>query len=99
MACVYILACRDGSLYTGSTPDLERRIAEHRAGQGGAWTSKRLPVRLLFVEEMPPLEDAFHAERQIKGWRRAKKLALVRGELGALRELAATSRDASGRRT
>ena len=93
MAWVYILECRDGSLYTGSTPDIERRIAEHRAGEGGGWTAKRLPVRLVFVEEMPTLEEAFLAERQIKGWRRAKKLALIRGDFRALRRLADTRQD------
>jgi len=92
MAWVYILECHDGSLYTGSTPDLERRIAEHRAGEGGAWTAKRLPVRLVLAQEMPTLNEAFQAERQIKGWRRAKKLALVRGDLNALKELADTRR-------
>ena len=93
VAWVYVLECCDGSLYAGSTLDLERRIGQHRAGEGGAWTAKRLPIRLVFVQEMPTLKEAFLAERQIKGWRRAKKLALVRGDLAALKGLADTRRD------
>jgi putative endonuclease len=87
MPWVYILQCRDGSYYTGSTPDLERRLAEHQRGEGGKYTSLRLPVRLAYCYEVPRIEDAFYLERQIKGWRRAKKEALIRGDYSALAAL------------
>ena len=90
MPWVYILQCRNGALYVGSTPNLEHRIAQHQAGEGGRWTATRLPIRLVFAQEMPTLENVFHAERQIKGWRRAKKRALIQGNYAALRELADT---------
>ena len=91
-AWVYILECADGSLYTGSTPNLERRLAEHQAGEGGTWTSSRLPVGLVFSYEVPRLDSAFGLERQVKGWRRDKKLALIRGDYEALVKLADTRR-------
>jgi len=68
--------------------DLELRIAQHNAGYFGGYTSKRRPVELVFSEEFDRLTDAFAAERQIKRWSRAKKEALIRGDFGALRELA-----------
>ena len=92
-AYLYILECSDGSFYTGSTPILERRLAEHRFGLGGQWTSKRLPVKLLFSEELPTLRESFEAERQIKGWRRAKKLALIERRFELLPELARTAKE------
>ena len=84
MPWVYILQCKDGSFYTGSTPNLERRLAEHKRGEGGAYTSLRLPVRLVYSYEVPTLGDAFYLERWIKGWRREKKQALIRGDYSAL---------------
>lgn len=87
-AWVYILECSDGSFYTGHTTNLERRIAQHRAGEGGDWTSKRLPVVLVFAQEMPDKNSAFLAERRIKGWSRAKKKALIAGEWDLLQWLA-----------
>ena len=80
MAWVYILKCSDGSYYTGSAVDLEKRIAEHMAGTFNGFTSKRLPVKLVFSCEMPTLHDAFLRERQIKGWTRRKKDALINGD-------------------
>ncbi len=92
MAWVYILQCKDGSYYAGSTPDLERRLAEHRRREGHWFTSLRLPVRLVYSYEVVRVEDAFYLERQIKGWRRAKKEALIRGDFDALVALADTRR-------
>lgn len=89
---VYILLCADGSFYTGSSPVFERRVAEHQAGEGGTWTAKRVPVRLVFSEEIPTLREAFEAERQIKGWRRAKKMALIEGKFELLPDLARTAK-------
>ena len=95
MAWAYILRCRDGSYYTGSTPDLQRRLAEHMAGLGGAYTSVRLPVELVYSCEVSTIDDAFRLERQIKGWRREKKEALIRGDYESLPDLARRKREPS----
>jgi len=84
MAWVYILECADGSFYTGSTIDLEKRIAEHNQGLGANFTRKRLPARLVFAEDSDSIETAFLREKQIQGWSRAKKLALIEGRIGDL---------------
>jgi predicted GIY-YIG superfamily endonuclease len=86
MAWVYILKCSDGSYYTGSEVDLEKRIAEHMARTFDGYTSKRLPVGLVFSYEMPTIFEAFLRERQIKGWARRKKEALIKGEWDKLIE-------------
>ena len=80
MPYVYILRCSDGSYYTGSTNDLERRLAEHNAKVFGGFTATRLPVELVYCCEMPSIHEAFLRERQIKGWSRKKKEALIKGE-------------------
>lgn len=82
---VYILRCADGSLYTGHTDELERRVAEHLQGTGSRYTSGRLPVRLVFSERFPTRDEALASERLIKGWTRAKKEALIRGNWNAVR--------------
>ena len=85
MAFVYILHCADGSYYVGSARDtLEKRVAEHNAGVYGGYTSTRRPVRLVYAQEFVSITDAIAAERQLKGWRREKKEALIRGDLAAL---------------
>lgn len=76
---VYVLRCADGSLYTGVTNDLDRRIATHRAGRGGAYTRSRLPVRLVYTERRPDRGAAQSREAAIKRLPRAAKLALTRG--------------------
>jgi len=86
MAWVYILRCSDNSYYTGSAVDLEKRIAEHIAGTYSGYTSKRLPIQLVFSCEMPTIFEAFLRERQIKGWTRKKKEALIKGEWSKLIE-------------
>jgi predicted GIY-YIG superfamily endonuclease len=85
---VYILMCVDGSYYTGHTDDIERRLAEHEAGGSCEFTSQRLPVRLVWYEEAQTREEAKDVEYQIKGWSRAKKAALIRGDVEALRTAA-----------
>ena len=85
---VYLLRCADGSYYVGHTDDLEKRLQEHRSGELGGYTEKRRPVRLMYSQDFPTQEEAFGAERQIKGWSRAKKEALSRGEWDELRRLA-----------
>ncbi len=88
-AYVYILKCSDDSYYTGSTCDLDRRFYEHQEGLGqGAYTKSRRPVKLVFAEEFENIIDAATAEKQIKGWRRAKKEALIRGDFDLLIALA-----------
>ena len=88
-AFVYILRCSDGSYYVGSTSgSLEKRLAEHEAGAFDGYTSHRRPVSLVFQQAFERIEDAIAAERQIKGWRREKKEALIRGDIAALPGLA-----------
>jgi putative endonuclease len=88
-AHVYILRCADGSYYVGSARlGLERRVAEHYAGTFGGYASKRLPVELVWAEHFPDIIDAIAVERQIKGWSRAKKEALMRGDYERVRALA-----------
>ena len=87
-AWVYILQCYDGSYYTGSTTKFESRISEHKSGKGSSYTASRLPVRLLWYYEFSTIWRAVKAERQIKGWSRAKKEALMRGDFSILHELA-----------
>lgn len=76
---VYILLCADGSFYTGSTTDLERRLEEHQNGQGSNHTRKRLPVELVYTEEYERIDKAYYRERQLHGWSRDKKIALIEG--------------------
>ena len=74
---VYVLRCRDGSLYTGMTNDLDRRLAAHRSGKGGAYTRSRLPVRLVYTERRRGRGAALSREAAIKRLSRAAKLTLV----------------------
>jgi putative endonuclease len=76
-AWVYLLRCRDGSLYTGWTVDLERRLARHRAGAASRYTASRLPVELELAIRMPDRTAARREEARIKRLSRAEKLALV----------------------
>jgi predicted GIY-YIG superfamily endonuclease len=80
-AWVYILRCRDGSLYTGWSSDLERRLARHRAGTASRYTASRLPVELALALAMPDRSAAMRAEARIKRLRRPDKLALIAGAL------------------
>ncbi len=74
---MYILKCEDGSYYTGSTVNLELRLAQHQNGEGSNHTRKNLPVVLVYYEEFQKIEDAFYREKQIQGWSRKKKEALI----------------------
>jgi predicted GIY-YIG superfamily endonuclease len=85
---VYILHCADNSYYTGHTDNLEERISKHKAGDLEGYTSTRLPVRLVFSEQFPTREEALTCERQIKGWNRKKKEALMRGDWAEISQLA-----------
>jgi len=79
MYFVYIVQCADGLYYTGVTNDLNRRIGEHNSGLIEGFTSKRLPVRLVYHQSFKNVLDAVAAEKQIKGWSRKKKEALKAG--------------------
>lgn len=81
------MECSDGSYYTGSTIDLQKRINEHHNGQGTNHTKKRLPIKLVYVEEYLNIATAFEREKQIQGWSRAKKEALITGDFDALPNL------------
>jgi len=85
---VYILGSRTGTLYTGITNDLGRRIAEHRNGVRYGFASKYGCTRLLYAENFPYVEDAIAREKQLKGWKRAKKLDLIRTINPEFRDLA-----------
>lgn len=87
---MYILRCSDGSYYTGSTRDLEGRLYEHQNGLGAVFTKKRLPVKLVYCEEFERIDDAFYREKQVQGWSRAKKEALIQGQYDLLPKLAKT---------
>lgn len=84
----YLLRCADGSYYAGHTEDLDVRLAQHRDGSIPGYTLKRRPVTLVWSERFPEREEALAAERQIKGWSRAKKEALITGDWEAVRALA-----------
>ncbi len=84
-AFVYMLRCRDGKYYVGSARgSLEDRVNEHNAGVYEGFTKSRRPVELVFSQDFDRITDAVAAERQIKGWSRAKKEALIRGDFDRL---------------
>jgi len=86
---MYILECADGSYYTGSTNNLELRLAQHQAGEGANHTQKRLPVKLVYFEAFQRVDEAFYREKQVQGWSRKKKEALINGLPQELHQLAA----------
>jgi len=88
-AFVYMLRCADGSYYVGTATgdDLTRRIAEHNSGAYPGYTSTRRPVHLVWSEHFARITDAIAVERQVKGWTRAKKEALIKGDWGRLQQL------------
>jgi len=83
-----MLHCADRKFYVGHTEDLEVRLAQHEQGEFKGFTSTRLPVTLVWCDEFPTRYEALTAERQIKGWSRAKKLALIRGDWPLISALA-----------
>jgi predicted GIY-YIG superfamily endonuclease len=94
-AWVYILLCSDGSYYTGCTTAIAQRIAQHEGSAFDGYTSKRLPVKLVFSQSFSNVEDAVRAERRIKGWSRKKKEALIRGDYSMLHSLATCKNETS----
>jgi putative endonuclease len=85
---MYILKCADGSLYTGSTNDLERRLFEHENERGANYTKSRLPVELVYYEEYSRIDEAYYREKQVQGWSREKKSALINGNYKKLPKFA-----------
>ena len=82
---VYILRCGNGDLYTGLTTDVERRLREHQTGIGGHFTKMSQPVELVYRESFVTEEEARRREVRLKTWSRAKKLALIEGDMQALK--------------
>ena len=74
---MYILKCADDSYYTGSTVNLELRLVQHQNGEAANHTRKRLPVVLVYYEEYQNIAEAFYREKQVQGWSRKKKEALI----------------------
>lgn len=89
----YMLRCADSSYYVGHTDNLEQRVAAHHAGQLPGYTQARRPVELVWSEAFPTREEALAAEQQLKGWRREKKEALIRGDWAHVSDLARKSFD------
>ena len=84
----YMLHCADRSFYIGHTDNLDTRIASHEQGQIPGYTATRLPVKLGWSQDFGTCADALEAERRIKGWSRAKKMALIRGDWNLISSLA-----------
>jgi putative endonuclease len=90
---VYMLRCRDHSYHVGLTREgLDRRVADHQSGCYPGYTHARRPVELVWSADFQWLKDAIACERRIKGWRREKKEALIRGDYEALKALARTAK-------
>ncbi len=92
---IYILKCSDTSYYSGSTSNIEQRINEHIFHKYSGYTSVRLPVELVFSQEFGDINDAIQVERQIKGWSRKKKEALIKGDFDLLHEFSKCKNESS----
>lgn len=78
---LYLLKCKDGSIYTGIAKDVQKRFLEHRSGKGAKYTRSRKAVKILYMEKHKSISVALKREIEIKRWNRAKKLALIKGLL------------------
>lgn len=96
-AWVYILECSDGSYYVGCSTNLVQRMEQHEQGTFSGYTAKRRPVVLKWSGDTNDINSAIATERQIKGWSRAKKEALIRGDWDAIHELS-LSKDVRARK-
>jgi len=94
---MYILLCSNGLYYTGSTNDLGKRLAQHQNGEGANFTKKHLPVKLVYYEEFERIDEAFYREKQVQGWSRKKKEALINNEKNKLHELSECKNETSSR--
>jgi predicted GIY-YIG superfamily endonuclease len=93
---MYIVRCADDSYYVGHTEDLEKRLAMHQDGTLRGYTAKRRPVTLIYAEVFDSRDEAFHRERQVKGWSRAKKEALANNDWQTLRRLSKSAHPSTG---
>jgi len=84
---MYILRCADGSYYVGSTRDIITRLKQHQDGEGAEYTRRRLPVELVFVQQCESIVQAYWFEKKVQNWSRAKREALINGELHLLPDL------------
>jgi predicted GIY-YIG superfamily endonuclease len=84
---VYVLRCADDSLYVGETHDLASRLLQHCEGTASRFTARRRPVSMVYAEEWTHRDLALARERQLKGWTRVKKLALIERDLARLKRL------------
>ncbi len=96
---VYMLRCADETYYVGITHSLQKRMSEHQSGELSGYTSTRRPVALVWSESVQTEHQAAILERQIKGWTRAKKESLIRGDLAALHDIVKRERKRRERRT
>jgi predicted GIY-YIG superfamily endonuclease len=87
MPFVYILRCADGSFYVGHTEDLATRLDTHQRGAASRFTACRLPVDMVYAEVHATMRGAISREQQLKRWTRAKKEALIAGDLNTLNAL------------
>ena len=88
MPYMYILECADGTYYTGSTKDLNKRLWEHQNNFGANYTRKKHPAKLVYCEEYSRIDDAYFREKKIQRWGHAKKKALIEADTNVLPELA-----------
>ncbi|MSQ05610.1 MAG: GIY-YIG nuclease family protein [Dehalococcoidia bacterium] len=84
MGWTYIVECADGTYYVGATVDLARRLRQHNAGEGARYTSGRRPVKLVYAAQFPSIGEAYRWERQLHRWKRPRREALIRDNLGTL---------------
>ena len=90
---MYILECGNGMYYTGSTKYLEKRLEQHQTGEGANFTKKHQPVKLVYFEEFDRIDTAFYREKQVQGWSRKKKEALINKMPDALHKLSECKND------
>lgn len=93
MAYMYILKCVDESYYVGSTINLNLRLEQHQNGERANHTKNRLPVKLVYYEMFQRIDEAFNREKQVQGWSRKKKEALILGDIDDLPRFAVAHRD------
>lgn len=89
---LYILKCCDGSYYVGHSSNLEHRLKSHMAGQESGYTAARLPVSLVYAKEFETRDEAFQVERQVKGWSKKKKEALINNKIDELKILSSRAK-------
>ncbi len=92
MPHVYMLRCADGTLYVGSTIDLDRRLIQHQDGTGAAYTRRRRPVELFWSAEFERVDEAFAWEKRLQGWSHAKRIAFAEGGIDAVQGWSARRR-------